>query len=251
MKNKCKSLRFTLIELLIVIAIIAILAAMLLPALYKAKEMSKRASCANNLKQLGLACHMYAGDYNDYFPDGLSAGNQASRIDWQTPAKWSDFAKLHYDGYIPAKSTFYCPSNDRWAVQLYNSSYGWAANGSKENTPKLTYIHYWYIGNYIWGGSEYNGMSRLIGPAGPSRGWGAVAGYSPTIPAFNPSADSLVTDLTTTTVDTNIFALNSDKTNHCQSGRASGNNECFVDGHVEFIQAKMLLNKSFTSKAWY
>jgi prepilin-type N-terminal cleavage/methylation domain-containing protein len=59
---------FTLIELLIVIAIVAILAALLLPALSRSKEKARRTLCQNNLRQLVLALDMYGEEYNRYPP---------------------------------------------------------------------------------------------------------------------------------------------------------------------------------------
>ncbi len=74
---------FTLIELLVVIGIIAVLAAILLPALAAAKRSGQRAACVNNLKEIGQGSFIYAGDFNDYFPIcNIGADNPAPKFDY-------------------------------------------------------------------------------------------------------------------------------------------------------------------------
>jgi len=78
---------FTLIELMVVIAVIAILAAILLPALQKAKEQGRSVLCKSNMRQIGLGYFMYADDSRDYYPwPGGDAGR--ANVDPTYAADW-------------------------------------------------------------------------------------------------------------------------------------------------------------------
>ena len=94
---------FSLIELLVVIAIIAILASLLLPALSLAKEKGVRIKCMSNLKQIGLALHIYAGENNNYLP---SYGANAGTWLWDIPTKTAQFI-VKSGG---TRKVLYCPS---------------------------------------------------------------------------------------------------------------------------------------------
>lgn len=73
---------FTLIEMLVVVAIISILASLLMPALSRSLNMAKQITCNSNLKQLGVVYQIYAGDYTDTLPVARVGGN-AWKKNWE------------------------------------------------------------------------------------------------------------------------------------------------------------------------
>lgn len=103
---------FTLIELLIVVAIIGILAALLLPALSAARERAKQAQCGSNLRQIGLALHMYAGEYQDRLPPAASDANSSPARYWAgTTTNFTNYLtpRFLYPDYLPTMKVWTCP----------------------------------------------------------------------------------------------------------------------------------------------
>ena len=103
---------FTLIELLIVIAIIAILAAILLPALTRAKESARRVICTANQSQTSKALIMYADDFNAVMPPGppISDGSFGQWLNYHNRKTPHQVGYLYHYEYITDARVFYCPS---------------------------------------------------------------------------------------------------------------------------------------------
>ena len=189
---------FTLIELLVVIAIIGILAGILLPALGKAQKVAKRAACVDNVKQIMLACLMYADDNDERLPFAFTIGYEHPYyIQYSGTDPWLQDLLIPYSVSMKFNigKVFRCPT-----VQNANGT-GWLTATSQSS----------YRYNCYWATASAHGTHLPV--TAPGRRISSVS---------NASSAVLVSDIAYT--DWQAGWLPHD-----------GINAGYVDGHVGFV----------------
>ncbi len=209
-----KVVHFTLIELLIVIAIIAILMALLLPALSHAKEMGRRVVCASNLRQIHLGIMLYAND-NPYgeLPFGSAFDLPYGQYAWDL-----------FPEYVPSGGVFFCPSLPK-LVDAYKTEWGptkWPTTPPRyQNGVPITGYYYW--GNYCGLGGSATGYKVY---------WKK---WAPENTADNPSKPLLEDINIWFTVGSNITSYTKEMLNFNHGYKVGGSNVCRLGGSVDWV----------------
>jgi prepilin-type N-terminal cleavage/methylation domain-containing protein len=254
---------FTLIELLVVIAIIAVLMGLLLPAVQKVREAASRMTCANNLKQIGLALYQFEGAYQTFPSQAATPPNQ---IGWmvailpyiEQEQVYQFFQANNWDstlGGVKPVKTYYCPSDPQSYPIILITSHSGDVGTDYVGVAGVDYTDGLGIINpkgAVRVGQISDGTTNTImvgeRPPQDATGWGRYAALTsgstsaarPTTPLFNTAG---------TTPPTNnecppppyffgsgpLSVYNLCSINQMWSNHSGGANFIIADGSVRFI----------------
>lgn len=207
-----QAVEFTLVELLVVIAVIAILAALLLPALGKAKELARQADCASLLRQLGLANHQYANDWSDWFVPVSQSSDNVVNASWRKNACFRSYLG------IPEKDPF--DSFNYWP-KGFACKNATRATGSEKGA--WTYIAYSWGFSYVSISTDLRAYRRQQVKT-PSRRL--------------MSADASNWLITSSSRDLSVWNDQGESSGEIAYRHRYGVEVCYSDGHVQWNEAR-------------
>jgi prepilin-type N-terminal cleavage/methylation domain-containing protein/prepilin-type processing-associated H-X9-DG protein len=224
---------FTIVELMVVIAVIGILASLLLPALGRAKDKGRQAFCRNNLKQLALAMVMYQGDNKDQFPTPGSSSKygpqDADWIWWHYGREISNSSLARYVSEFNPR-LFTCPA-DSVARDLQ----------TKGMLPSDPY-------RYSYTLTSYDLEENLLDDKKFNLGMASIITLDKKVYPFyvsqvrNPVGKLMFVEEDRETIDDSRWVPSGVKTNKVSPRHASKGVVAFADGHIEAVTPEFGLN---------
>ena len=146
-KARAGDVAFTLLELLVVVTLLTVLAALLLPALTKAKELGRLSRCKANLRQLSLATEMYVSDHGRYPYYLMVLGLPTNFLSWDgalipyTQNRWTDDLYKCPSYRYGSRAMAYDESAKAWIAPQGSYGYNWIGTGELPPTKGLSVLH--------------------------------------------------------------------------------------------------------------
>ncbi len=238
--SRCRRRGFTLVELLVVIGIIAMLVAILLPALTRAKQAAYRLACAANLRSQGQAMVMYVGDYR-YYPGHCASKGSITFAVWPTRLRL----------YTKSRGVFFCPAQEpgfQWqrvlgtgaayATELEAGRYGYEVGELLLNVERVPFSY----GINDWGAINVHRPQLGLGAHVDNPWCAELKGSKVKLPS---SMIAIADNSCDTSWDYNIGPHDNgspSRTEYPGKIHNGGANVLFCDGHVQWYLQKDLVN---------
>ena len=204
---------FTLVEILIVLAIVMIIGAILLPVFSSARETARRASCSSNLKQIGVAISLYAADNSRFYPH---TDNQTTG--WKAECAWAERILR----YVKSPSVFECPTAE---FGDYTPGCPPDSQDKDEDGFPITFDGSYDLNKLRTGATPFVHETRLRHP-------------SDTISVLDGRGQILATGLDPIPDVETLFKHSVKKPRH-----DNGHNVLFLDGHVKWRTIESLVDR--------